>query len=153
MTKDFECLKGFCKEDQSITSSLFTRDRQCSWLKMMIKRNWDWLLGNCEEAVIEGRGIMDKAKTNAHPRCKDQNRSPRGAHPISPWRFSRRSNTNVCWNCTETARSCGRTKGMIDISVFSHGDMTTRFNSAFCVLQVLSPTAMYLLKSWQKIST
>lgn len=150
--KRFWCLKGFCKEDQSVTSSLFTRDRRYSWLKMMIKRNLEWLLQNCEKVVIEGRGIKGKTKTNAQLRCKDQKSSPRGTHTVSPWRFSR-SNTNVCWNCTETAGSRGKAKAMIDISLFSHGDMITRFNSPFFVLQVLSPTAMYLLQSWQVVST
>lgn len=27
---------------------------------------------------MEGRGVMEKTKTNAHARCKNQNRSPRG---------------------------------------------------------------------------
>lgn len=97
MTKDFEYLKGFRKEDESVSSSLFTRDRQYSWLKMMIKRNLDWLLGNCGEAVAEGRGTTEKTKTNPRPRCKDQNRSPRGAHSVSPWRLFRTGETNVCW--------------------------------------------------------
>lgn len=96
--------------------------------------------------MIEGRGIKEKTKTNAQLRCKDQNRSSTCAYTVSTWRFSR-SNTNVCWNCTVTASSCRRTKGMIEISVYSHGDMITRFNSPFFVLQVLSPTAMYLLES------
>lgn len=38
-----------------------------------------------------------KKTTNPHPRCKDQNRSPRAAHSISPWRLFRTGETNVCW--------------------------------------------------------
>jgi len=105
VTKDFECLKGFRKEDESVSSSLFTRDRQYSWLKMTTKRHFDWLLGNCGEAVVEGRGTKEKTKTNPRPRCKDQNRSRRGAPHVGPWRLSRAGETNVCWDCTETAKS------------------------------------------------
>ena len=76
MTQDFEHLRGFRKEDENVSSSLFTRDRPYSWLKMMIERNLDLLLGNCGEAAVDGRGTMEKTKTNPHPRCKDQNRSP-----------------------------------------------------------------------------
>lgn len=97
MTKDFEHLKGFRKEDESILSSLFTRDRQYSWIKMMIKRNLDQLLGNGREAVVKGRGTTGKTETTTRPRCKDQNRSPRGAHSVSPWRFFRTGETNLCW--------------------------------------------------------
>lgn len=53
----------------------------------------------------------------------------------------------MCAGIAQTASSWGKTKGIIDISLFSHGDMITRFNSPFFVLQVLSPTAMYLLES------
>lgn len=36
MTKDSEHLKGFRKEDESVSSFLFTGDRQYSWLQLMI---------------------------------------------------------------------------------------------------------------------
>ena len=104
MTKDFEYVKGFCKQDESISSSIFTRDRQYSWLKAMI-RSLDWLLGNCGEEAVEGRGIMERKKKMT-PSYKAQHRSPKGAQSFSLWSFPRLGETNVSWELLGNTLTC-----------------------------------------------
>lgn len=78
---------------------------------MTIKRNSDWLVGNSGEVVAEGRETTGKRKkkTKANPclRCKDQNRSPRGAHSLSPWRLFRTGEVNVCWELQGDCKELG----------------------------------------------
>lgn len=131
MTKDFEHVKGFCKQDESISSSIFTRDRQYSWLKVTIRRSLDWLLGNCREQAVEGRGIMERNKYMT-PNYKEQHRSPKGAQSFSLWSLPRLGETNASWELLGDTSTC--------FPIVSQLSDIIHF---FC-LQVLSQPCIYL---------
>lgn len=135
MTKDFEHLKGFRKEDESVSSSLFTRDRQYSWHKMMIKRHLVWLLGNHGEAAVEGRGAREK-KQRQTPAPGVRTRPGHLEVPTVsvPGGVSEEERKMCAGNRMETARNWGRTNRMVGISALSYSVMITRFNSlSFCL--------------------
>lgn len=137
MTKDFEHVKGFCKQDESISSSIFTRDRQYSWLKVTIRRSLDWLLGNCREQAVEGRGIMERNKYMT-PNYKKQHRSPKGAQSFSLCNLPGLGDTNVSWKLLGDTSTC--------FPIVSQLSDIIHF-----FLSLSAFTAMYLLNCWQEV--